>query len=96
MYKMALGITDFLKFLHTGELNLGEPCAPYTITRVRQGTQQVQELIDGRKVPLLDIRKQALKDHFPFMRLQKQGTGDHSRSGTARKAGRARVKTHVR
>ena len=55
-----------------GELNIGETCAPYTITRVRHGTRQVQEHIEGRKLPLLDIRRQALKDHYQFMRLQKK------------------------
>ena len=59
---------NFLNSL-TGELNPGEPCAPFNITQVRQGTQQVQELIHGRKVPLIEIRKRALKDHFSFMRL---------------------------
>ena len=56
--------------MHTiGELQIGEPCAPYAITQVRHGTEQVRETITGRKIPLLDIRRQALKDHFPFVRL---------------------------
>ena len=54
---------------YIGEINLGEPCAPYTIMRVQKGTQQVQEAIHGRKIPLLQIRKQALEDHFQYMRL---------------------------
>ena len=55
--------------LSLGEMHLGEPCAPYVITRVRHGTEEIRETITGRKIPLLQIRKQALKDHFPYMRL---------------------------
>ena len=34
----------------------------------------MQEYIEGRKLPLLVIRRQALRDHFPFMRLQSKET----------------------
>lgn len=56
-------------------MHIGEPCAPYAITRVTHGTEQVAETVNGRKITLLDIRKQALKEHFKFMRLSnKDGT----------------------
>ena len=57
-----------------GELHLGEPCAPYTITRIRHGTEKVTETITGRKISLLTLRKQALQDHFCFMRLSQKDT----------------------
>ena len=53
---------------------MGEPCAPYRIVRVRHGTQRMVEHVQGRKHPLLDIRRQALTDHFQYMRLQKRET----------------------
>ena len=55
--------------LLTGEINLGEPCVPYTITQAQNGTQQVQGVIHGWKIPFLQICKQALEDHFQYMRL---------------------------
>ena len=63
------GVLPILIHLKLGELCLGEPCAPYDITRVRHGTEEIKETIIGRKKPLLEIRKQSLKDHFQYMRL---------------------------
>ena len=65
---------DTLPCFQVGELYTGEPCAPYTITRVRHGVQQVQEYIECRQLPLLDVRRQALTDHFRYMRLQSKET----------------------
>ena len=50
---------------------------------MRHGTEQVRESIQDRKIPLLDIRRQALEDHYQFMRLS------HKDSIVA--AGRARL-----
>ena len=41
---------------------------------MRHGIQQVQVQVEGHKFPLLDVRKQALTDHFQYMRLQKRDT----------------------
>ena len=40
---------DTLPCFHVGELYTGEPCAPYTITRVRHGVQQVQAAFTLRR-----------------------------------------------
>ena len=50
---------------------------------MRHGTEQVRESIQDHKIPLLDICRQALEDHYQFMRLS------HKDSIVA--AGRARL-----
>ena len=85
---------DTLPYFHVGELYTGEPCAPYTITRVWHGVQQVQEHIEGQKLPLLDICRQALTDYFRYMWLQSKEThsGQPSRPG---RTGLGDSKPHV-
>ena len=55
-----------------GELTLGEPCAPHTITKyaIVEGKIHKSEIeVYGRKVSLLYIRKKLLTKHKKFMRL---------------------------
>lgn len=63
---------DWSKMITSGQLTLGEPCAPYTLTRCRivQGClQETQVEVFGRKIPLLKIRKTLLLKHEKYMRL---------------------------
>ena len=63
---------DWADAIRSGELTLGEPCAPYTLTKytVVSGEIQKSELeLYGRKVPLIDIRRKLLQKHEIYMRL---------------------------
>ena len=63
---------DWTKMIQSGELTLGEPCYPHTITRysIKDGELKQHEItVYGRKIPLLDLRKKLLLRHEPFMRL---------------------------
>ena len=55
-------------------MNLGEPCAPYILTKssVNEEGEIVTDTteVQGRKIELVDIRKALLKRHDKFMRLQ--------------------------
>ena len=56
-----------------GTLSIGEPCAPFNVTRYRTapgGIIDTQEVtIYGRKNPLIEIRKQMLTHHEKYMRI---------------------------
>lgn len=57
---------DWASMIESGELTLGEPCAPYTITKyaIINGEVQQSEIdVYGHKVSLLHIRKKLLKKH---------------------------------
>ena len=63
---------DCSSMIESGELTLGEPCAPYTVMKyaIINGEVQQSEIgVYGRKVSLLHIRKKLLKKHENFMRL---------------------------
>ena len=58
--------------VNSGELSLGRPCVPYTITKFTAkdgGVERMEVIITGRKFPLLEIRKQLLAKHEKYMRL---------------------------
>ena len=61
------------QMISDGQLNVGEPCAPFTITRFRttaSGTLYEQEItVEGRKISLLDTRKQLLQQQEKYMHL---------------------------
>ncbi len=65
--------TEKRHLIETGELSIGEPCSPYTITKsvvTAQGNVETRKVqICGRKVPLLDLRKGLLQKHEKYMRL---------------------------
>ena len=63
---------DWEDMIESGELTLGEPCAPCTITKyaVVDGKIQKSECeVHGRKIPLIYIRKKLLQKHETYMRL---------------------------
>ena len=58
--------------IRSERLTLGEPCAPYTLTKYSNvdGQPQKTEMeVYGRKIPLLEIRKRLLKRHEEYMHL---------------------------
>ena len=59
--------TDIQNLIDTGECNLGEPCAPYILTKssVNEEGQIVTDTTEvyGRKISLVEIRKSLLKRH---------------------------------
>ena len=61
------------EMIHNGTLSIGELCAPFNVTRYRAapgGTVETQVItVYGRKVPLLEIRRQMLTHHDKYMRL---------------------------
>ena len=58
----------------SGELNIGEPCAPFYCTKSvinDDGNVEIRSgQISGRKIPLHDLRTALLKKHESYMRLQ--------------------------
>ena len=58
----------------SGELNIGEPCAPFQLTKsviTNDGNVEFSNVqICGRKIPLHDIRVALLKKQEKYMRLQ--------------------------
>jgi len=57
----------------SGEILLGQPCAPYTLTRcfIKDGKLQQEEVVVyGRKIPLLSVRQKLLISQEKFMRLE--------------------------
>ena len=61
------------EIINNGTLSIGEPCAPFNVTCYRTapgGTVESQVItVYGRKVPLLEIRKQMFTHHKKYMRL---------------------------
>ena len=58
--------------IESGELSLGEPCTPYTLTKyvTREGVVSPLDVqIYGRKFSLLSLRKKLLIAHERYMRL---------------------------
>ena len=58
--------------IDSGELILGEPCSPYTITRYstkEEKTTANEITVCGQKVPLATLRDKLLKKHMKYMRL---------------------------
>lgn len=63
---------EWQKMVQSGELSLGRPCVPYTMTKysaMNGGLERVELTIVGRKFPLLEIRKKLLAKHEKYMRL---------------------------
>ena len=56
-----------------GVLKLGEPVAPYSLTRFKttNSGQLIKQTVtvEGRKIPMLDVRKQILSDQEQYMHL---------------------------
>ncbi len=66
---------DIQNLIDTGELYLGEPCAPYILTksRVSEEGQLVTDTTEvyGSRIELVEIRKSLLKRHENnYMHLQ--------------------------
>ena len=64
--------SDINSLIDSGKLNLGEPCAPYSIFQFKwnNGTLEKQESqVFGRKLNLHCLRQKLLNKHEPFMRL---------------------------
>ena len=58
--------------IECGELSLGEPCTPYTLTKyvTKEGVvSPVEVQVHGRKFALLSLRNKLLKAHEKYMRL---------------------------
>ena len=63
---------DWGKMIQSGEVTLGEPCYPHTITQysIEDGElKHKQTTVYGRKIPLIELRKKLLLRQEPFMRL---------------------------
>lgn len=63
---------DIDNLLDTGELYLGEPCCPFPLvkSRVVDGSvQKTTSVVYGRKIPLVEVRKNLLKKQEKFMHL---------------------------
>ena len=55
-----------------GELSLGVPCAPFTLTQYSIANGQLEKshiVVTGRKFPLIELRKKFLANHERYMRL---------------------------
>ena len=60
------------KMIENGEIYLGEPIAPYSLTRFRTENGKVLKYtitIEGRKTPLIKIREKMLKQQEQYMHL---------------------------
>ena len=61
------------KMVEKGELSLGVPCAPFTLSQysIANGKLEMREItVTGRKFPLEDLRKKLLANQERYMRLQ--------------------------
>ena len=61
------------KMVEKGELSLGVPCAPFTLSQysIANGKLKKREItVTGRKFPLEDLRKKLLASQEKYMRLQ--------------------------
>ena len=56
------------ELLEAGDISIGEPFAPITVSRYRKGVE-VQTTATGRKFPLLELRKKLIQKHKTLMRL---------------------------
>ncbi len=92
---------DIKKLIDTGELNLGEPCAPYILTKssVNEEGQTVTyttEVYDC-KISLAEIRKLLLKRQEKYMHLQSDDEIDSmSVKGKLEKLGELKSDGHYR
>ena len=60
---------DTEDMLRSGELTLGEPCAPCKIALIDGRVQKSEHEVHGRKIPLVYIRQKLLQKHEMYMRL---------------------------
>ena len=63
---------DWAKMIESGELTLGEPCYPHTITRysLKNGQlTQTETTLYGRKISLYQLRQNLLLRQEPYTRL---------------------------
>ena len=62
----------------SGDLSIGEPCSPYTLTNSvvnSDGNIEMKAVeICGRKIPLIELKSTLLRKHEEYMRLTKQVT----------------------
>ena len=71
---------DWAEMIKSGRLTLGEPCAPYKLTKytiVDGEVKKTEMKVDGRKIPLLDIRQKLLNKHEKYMRLHTDSELQH-------------------
>ena len=69
--------TEIGSMISSGRFTLGDECAPYTITKYTMvnGVMTPHELqIQGRKVPLIELRQKLLIKQLKYMRLTPQST----------------------
>ena len=61
------------ELIKIGKLQLGEPCAPFVLTKYKTCTtgkvEPYQVTIEGRKIPLLSLRNKMLQEHEKYMPL---------------------------
>ncbi len=66
-------VTERNHLIETGELSIGEPCSPYTLTKLvvtPEGNIQTRSVqINGRKIPLRELRSTLLKRQEKYLRL---------------------------
>ena len=71
---------DWAEMIKSGRLTLGEPCAPYKLTKytiVDGEVKKTEMKVDGRKIPLLDIRQKLLNKHEKYMQLHTDSELQH-------------------
>ena len=63
---------DWHDMIESGELSLGEPCNPHTLTRytIKEGALHKEEsVVYGRKISLQSLREKLLHKHEPYVHL---------------------------
>ena len=58
--------------MESGEITIGVPCSPYVLSQsiIRDGKVYQEEIqVEGRNVPLTDLRKKILKQQEEYMKL---------------------------
>ena len=58
----------------SGQFNIGDECAPYTITKYTLVNNAHDEQVQARKVPLKEIRQKLLRKQQKYMRLIPEST----------------------
>ena len=61
-----------LVLVESGEISLGVPCSPYVVSRsiIKEGKVYQEKIqVEGRKIPLTDLRQKTLKQQEEFMKL---------------------------